>query len=278
MEQKPVVTLNEAGFLSAMKRFLFFDQSALEEVRAALSEVRTEYDRQRLLRAIDGFLTEAKSMKKSGVFGDALDGMFAGLLAGSAGSAVGYAVGMNTKIPAPEVGAIKQAVRGAINFGRGMFGRAKVDYSAADMAAAQASFAQGMASAAFKNTAKVVAALAAVVIVLRAINRNGDKIDDYITALTALRAEVVALKLEGHPTLSVQEAVLQLAEAKRVARFLGDACSKASLCEEVAMIAEALCNQQGKALSESQQPIRVRDAFSDAVALHDSLLEEVFRG
>jgi RNA polymerase sigma factor (sigma-70 family) len=121
----------------------------------------------------------------------------------------------------------------------------------------------------------VVAALAAVVIVLRAINRNGDKIDDYITALTALRAEVVALKLEGHPTLSVQEAVLQLAEAKRVARFLGDACSKASLCEEVAMIAEALCNQQGKALSESQQPIRVRDAFSDAVALHDSLLEDV---
>jgi hypothetical protein len=35
MEQKPVVTLNEAGFLSAMKRFLFFGQSALEEVSAA---------------------------------------------------------------------------------------------------------------------------------------------------------------------------------------------------------------------------------------------------
>lgn len=187
--------LTEDGFLSAMKRFIFFDQSALDEIRAALSEVRTEYDRQRLLRAIDGFLDEARKMKKSGFFGDALSGMFTALMAGWAGSAIGWAVGMSRKVTAPEAGAAKQAMRGLANAGRGLLGRAKADYAAADIASAQAALASDMAGAAFKTTAKVAAAIAALVIVLRMVNRNGDRIDDYINALSALRSEVESMKL-----------------------------------------------------------------------------------
>lgn len=271
----PSFLANTTGLVASLKRYFFFDQSALDEIRDGLSEIQTEYDRQRTLRLIDSLLAEAQRMRKSGVVGDALDFLVPASLTTSAIGAIGYYKGMRATVTQPEISALSKLVRGGANAFRGMFGRDKVDYSAADLAASQKEFARGVSMGYAKTALKVFAGLAAIACIIRVIHRNGSNLPDYIIGLTALRKEVAAMKLPDRPVrLAAESAMSRLDDARRVYEFMGHGNAEFLLAEVHEICAE-LCGMSGNVLTESGDK-RVRDVFAEAANFHDALLESEF--
>ncbi len=114
-------------------------------------------------------------------------------------------------------------------------------------------------------------ALAAIVIVLRVINRNGDRIQDYIDALTDLRIAVIELKVTQQDPTAVAEATQRLVEAKRVQAFVGNTVF---VMEEYGIVATMLCGCNGQILSEGVTTSATA-VFCEAAELHAIALEEL---
>ena len=99
--------LTEAGgLISWIKRaFSNIDNGVVEELRWSLKDIQTEYDRQRFLRELDSFLSEARAALADGTLGDLLRSVGLGGLGAAGGAVAGWAYGTKTAPSLPGCGA-----------------------------------------------------------------------------------------------------------------------------------------------------------------------------
>ena len=183
--------LTEAGgLISWIKRaFSNVDNGVVEELRWSLKDIQTEYDRQRVLRELDSFLSEARAALADGTLGDLLRSVGLGGLGAAGGAVAGWAYGTKT---APQLTGMWGRLKAAFGVGRAVH--------AADRAAYIAGKANTFAAAGF-------AGMSAIAFVFKTVNRYNGSLEDYVAALELLRREAAALKLPAQGRVHHEQAL-----------------------------------------------------------------------